>query len=321
MTPRPDAGIPVCILLSTFNGEAFLVEQIESIRRQTFRDWVLLIRDDGSSDATRQLLTGFVEKDPRIRIVESAPTGSTLGAAASFGKLLLEGLETRAKITFLADQDDCWVPDKIEVFLGRFSDEERPRLVFSDYRVTDDRLTPAPEERTLGCLGHDRLSLSSLLSMNCIPGCTLAFNRALAKLAAPIPAQSPMHDWWLALVAAALDSIVYIERPLLLYRQHAGNAVGAVTVSQLLRNPFAWPSLWRKGQEELQKTFAQAGILEQRLERTGLVSGGNLQQLKAYAELPKRRRLQRVRLAKRWKWREKTRVAQALLYARLIALD
>ena len=177
------------------------------------------------------------------------------------------------------------------------------------------------KERTPGCLDHDRLSLSFLLSMNCIPGCTLAFNRELAKLAAPIPGQSPMHDWWLALVAATLDAIIYIDRPLLLYRQHAGNAIGAVTVAQSLGKPFAWPSLWRRGQEELLKTFAQAGILAQRLEQAGFVSGENLQQIKAYAELPKRNRIQRVRLANRWKWREETRIPRGLLYARLLALD
>src|SRR3954469_3509114 len=107
------AGTPVSqpellILLSSFNGHKFILDQITSIRRQTYSDWTLLVRDDGSSDNTVALVESLARQDQRIRLLRD--TKGNLGPAASFGVLLAQARDSDARYVALADQDDVWLP-------------------------------------------------------------------------------------------------------------------------------------------------------------------------------------------------------------------
>jgi hypothetical protein len=222
------------ILMATYNGDRFLAPQLDSILAQTRPGLRLLIRDDGSTDATCSILAGYAARHPEIVLLE--PEGvrppAPLGPRGSFGVLLEQA---RAEYVMFADQDDVWLPGRIDLFLGRMKEAETrwgpgvPVLVHSDLSVVDESLAL----RSRSFWAYQRLDplrgkvLNRLLVQNVVTGCASMFNRSLAALASPIPAEAMMHDWWIALVAAALGRIETIAEPTVLYRQHAANRIGA----------------------------------------------------------------------------------------------
>lgn len=229
----------VLILLSTYNGARFLEEQVASIRAQTYADWHLLVRDDGSTDDTRKLLRGFAAADPRVEIFTDGL--GNLGAWRSFGALVNAAATKNPRYVFFADQDDVWQRHKVGRELNELQKLEAltplaAALVSSDLQVVDERLTPLYEsfrEHQHMYFDHDD-PLGTFLVHNSVVGCTLAFNGQLLSLAAPIPAGVP-HDWWVALCAASAGRVMTIDEPLVRYRQHGTNVVGASHKRAFLR--------------------------------------------------------------------------------------
>ncbi len=223
------------ILLATFNGASHLAAQLDSLLSQTEASWRLLVRDDGSSDATPRIIASYRDRYPE-RIVVIDEGGERLGPAGNFARLL--GVATAGRIMF-CDQDDVWLPEKIAV-TGRKMTElegaagrETPLLVHTDLAVVDGELRPlAPSLwRFQGVDPEKGGGLNRLLVQNCATGCTVMINRALRDLALPIPPGAMMHDWWLALVAAAFGRIGHVPEPTVLYRQHGANDTGARRLS------------------------------------------------------------------------------------------
>lgn len=220
------------MVLSAYNGGRHIAQQIDSIIGQSFRDWKLLVRDDGSSDNTREIVQTFAAKDPRISLVSDVK--GNLGPWASFGELFAIALELGAAYVFVADQDDVWLPGKMDEQLSimRTSEElsgtAQPLLVHSDPQVVDENLQPIhPSFREFQRTSYDtRDPLRTLLIHNAVVGCTMAMNRALLRVALPIPPRA-WHDWWIALCAAATGTIRCTPTPTVLYRQHARNVIGA----------------------------------------------------------------------------------------------
>jgi glycosyltransferase involved in cell wall biosynthesis len=252
----------VDIVLATYQGEAFLAPQLASIAAQTGVAWRLFVRDDGSTDATRSIVAGFRERHPgRVTLVEDEDT--RLGAARSFSRLLAA---TTAPYVFMCDQDDVWWPDKLERSLARLRRAEaeagvgRPVLVHTDLRVVDTELRLlAPSMDAYQRLGAARRSaLRQLLVQNTVTGCTAGVNRALLDRALPVPEDAIMHDWWMALVAAAFGRVVYVPEATIDYRQHGANALGA------RRYGFAMRKTRAEFRRSLERTFAQAGALMER---------------------------------------------------------
>jgi len=218
------------ILLATYNGAAFLEEQIDSLLDQEFREWRLLVRDDGSSDETVEILERYAARfGDKIAILPNG--GVRLGAAGSFAELMRL---SEAPYLMLCDQDDLWLPRKIGVTLEKMKEleavhgDDRPLLVHADFTVVDETLNVLADsgwryQKT----DPERATLNRLLVQNVATGCTFMINRALRNLALPIPAGAMMHDWWLMLVAAGFGRIGYLADSLLLYRQHGVNTVGA----------------------------------------------------------------------------------------------
>ncbi len=218
------------ILLSTYNGAAFLEELLQSLYAQTFTDWHLLIRDDGSEDNTPQLLENYREKD-RNRITFITDGDKQLGPKRSFEKLLQQ---SEADYILFCDQDDVWLPNKIVHTLKKMQELESknphtPALVFSDLTVTDNNLQIVhPSLWKFTKVNPENINnIYKLIINNPVVGCTVMINKKLKEQALPFPAGVIMHDLWLAITAAANGEIVYLNEPAVLYRIHSNNTIGA----------------------------------------------------------------------------------------------
>lgn len=216
----------VVILVSTFNGEPFIREQISSLYEQSHRDIRIIVRDDGSTDETPEIL-----KDYEIEVL---PNSQNLGAQASFFSLLQYAVKkTEADYFMFCDQDDVWQRDKVEVTLARLQELEAshgkiPLLVHTDLVVVDQQLnTIAPSMWEYEYILPQKNSFSRLLVQNTVTGCTTMINRSLAQKCPTEPTHAIMHDWWFALVASHFGYIDFISTPTILYRQHLSNTIGA----------------------------------------------------------------------------------------------
>ncbi len=223
---------PIDVLLATHNGADFLDAQLRSLREQSEQGFRLLVRDDASTDATPALLEEWSARWPgKMELLDGG--GLRLGACGSFAALLAR---SDADYAMFCDQDDVWLPEKIARTLGKMtavereSGPDRPLLVHTDLAVVDASLRPlAPSYWRYQHLDVRRgVTLNRLLMQNVATGCAAMANRALVRKAVPIPAEAVLHDWWLALVAAAFGRIERLDEPTVCYRQHAGNQVGAV---------------------------------------------------------------------------------------------
>lgn len=229
----------VLVLMPVYNGEPYLREQIDSILEQDGVDARILCRDDQSTDNSVAILDEYAAAMPdRLRRM---PGERNLGASASFSRLMQYTIEEDLLdeegvciyIAF-ADQDDRWHPERLNQCLEAMHRLERqaghatPLLVHSDLRVvTDGGEEIAPSMAAYQGLEPTRTSLGAQLMSNTVTGCTALINPALLRKALPVPAEAIMHDWWLSLVASAFGRRRYIDHPLVDYRQHDTNAIGA----------------------------------------------------------------------------------------------
>ena len=221
----------ITVLLAAYNGSAFLSRQIDSVLSQTFSSFHLILSDDGSTDTTADLLDTYAQKYPDK--ITHYRSGVRFGCAQRHFMHLLERFHDTPYIMF-CDQDDVWHPDKMEKTLQTMrsieSDPGVPTLVHTDLRVVDGELREtAPSFCELSHLDGRRTGLHQLLAQNVVTGCTVMINRSLAELACGKPVESGvlMHDWWLALLAAAAGNVGFLPEPTIDYRQHGHNSVGA----------------------------------------------------------------------------------------------
>jgi glycosyltransferase involved in cell wall biosynthesis len=206
------------VMMSTFNGEKYLHEQLCSILEQLPDNGELWIRDDGSSDRTVAIIRDV--GDARIHLLEE----SNIGFARSFLELM-RSVPNERDMYMLADQDDVWLPGKIERawhVVGQNSGA--PFLYCTGTQLVDENL------RFLGVSSWFPNSVSFLnaFTENLVTGCTIAMNYDLLELATPKRGGEKIafHDWWLYVVAVAFGSVFYDRVPTILYRQHAGNYIG-----------------------------------------------------------------------------------------------
>ncbi|GEO70630.1 glycosyltransferase family 2 protein [Levilactobacillus acidifarinae] len=215
----------VAVLLSTYNGANYLAEQIESLQKQLYKNWNLFIRDDGSTDQTQQIIKEFCAMDFRIHWI-NADKQKNCGVKQSF-LTLLEKVD--ADFYMFCDQDDVWLPNKIEVTVAAMNnDKEIPQLVFTDLNLVDEKLQLISNETVLSRVNTDYwLNPDNLFFDNIVTGCTVMINNSLKKKVLPVDSQQiVMHDWFFALIAAQSGQIHFINQPTILYRQHQDNQVG-----------------------------------------------------------------------------------------------
>ena len=228
----------VDILLSTFNSEQFLGDLFFSLEQQSFTDWRLIIRDDGSEDKTLDRINRFKkENSDRALIMNS--NGINLGPKGSFVELLKE---STAEYIMFCDHDDYWLPQKIEVSLKRMKEIEKlnpskPVLVCSDLTITDKDLQIIhPSFWKYSRIDTCNINNIYRLAINNVAvGCTVMINREAKTIGLPLPKQAVMHDWWIALKVAQNGAIGLIEESTILYRQHSNNVIGAKSIKNYSR--------------------------------------------------------------------------------------
>lgn len=216
------------IALATYNGACFLSEQLASLAAQNWPALAIVVADDGSTDATPAILASFDARPLRV-VARAGGRGVRDNFAAALSA-------TVAPYVFLSDQDDSWDAEKVPAMMMRLRELERihgvdhPILVTCDLAITDRDLQPTGGSwfatTSKSANAHD---LADLILTGHVPGCAMAMNRALLQRALPIPEPAYIHDWWLALVAAAHGTIGHVDRALTLYRQHGANTLGAAT--------------------------------------------------------------------------------------------
>lgn len=252
---------PITVLLSIYGNSPFLSEFMDSLKRQTCREFQLVYRPDGEfpmPDHLHDLL-------PETSCLSDK---AHCGVVNSYSRLIAQA--PPSDYYMLADQDDIWHADKIESSLAEIKKaearwgRETPLLIHSDLRVVSSDLSPISGSLfRYQSLAAEKNGLKDLLIQNNVTGCTVMFNKALRDLA-KIPAEAICHDWYLALIAAAFGRIVFIDTPLLDYRQHEKNVYGAVPRQQLMKKLPQKEKL-RKRLQETQKQAAH--FLEQYREK------------------------------------------------------
>lgn len=223
----------VQILMSTYNGSAFLKEQIDSILNQTFKNWQLLIRDDGSKDNTVELIEAYQKEYPlKIKRIIGGDGG---GSSQSFMGMLKH---VESPYCMFCDQDDYWEKDKIEISLNRIKELEKKDpmcLVYTDMEVVSDDL-----KTNLGSfLGLQKLNpkwiknSNNILAQSMAAGCTMIFTLHLIKIIKPIKAPLFQHDHWVLINAAIYGNVAFCNQKTMKYRQHSHNTIGSHKIDWL----------------------------------------------------------------------------------------
>lgn len=215
------------ILLTTYNGQNYIREQLDSILNQTIKEFIITINDDCSTDSTYRILEEYKNRYPEKITLTQHKCGSS---AANLFFLLKH---SKGDIVMMSDQDDYWKKDKIEKLLSLFNkinDKTKPCLVFSDMSVVDEKLNMIENSfMKYQKLNPYRSDNNQLIIQNVIPCCTIMCNRecvnvAIKKDSASLP---PVCDCWLGLVASTFGKIEFLNESTFLYRQHRNNVVGA----------------------------------------------------------------------------------------------
>jgi len=211
----------VAILLATYNGEKYLPEFLESLTKQTFGEFQLIVRDDGSSDGTLTLVSGYSEK-LNITIMDGL---QRLGAARSFFQLLTD-CGDNYDYYFFADQDDYWHANKLERALSKLGIHNNCSTLYcAGLELVDAHLVHIsfrPHARIVG--------FNNALVENIATGCTIGLNnKARSLIIDRVPNIIRMHDWWFYIVISAFGEVIYDDFFALKYRQHDANVVGAAT--------------------------------------------------------------------------------------------
>lgn len=206
----------ISVCMATYNGGKFIREQLESILSQLPTDAEVVVADDGSTDDTLLVVESL--KEPRVRVL---PVEKHLGVIYNYERALQA---SKGEFIFLADQDDIWLPGKVEAVLAALKDAD---LVIHDaWMLRPSKLSESTWVRA-GRLSEIRPYRSGVVAnwwKNRHTGNCMAFRRLVLDRALPFPKNLPMHDQWLGIVAEKFFKVSYVAEPFIEYRLHSGNA-------------------------------------------------------------------------------------------------
>lgn len=220
----------VTVLMASYNGEKYLKEQLDSILDQTFPDIRIVVSDDGSTDQTLNILKQYKKNAPD-RVFCLSDTGNFGSPQNNFFHLLQNVSD---EYLMLSDQDDIWEPEKVELMRNEMKHQEylvgrdTPILIHSDLSIMDQ----SGEIKHQSMAKYQKIptkvrTLSHYLVENNITGNTIMINQAFQTFFSYIPETCMMHDWWMGLLGCCFGRIVYLDRPLVRYRQHETNQLGS----------------------------------------------------------------------------------------------
>lgn len=220
----------VAILLASYNGEEYIGKQIESIIRQTYKEWQLFIRDDGSMDSTKEIIKQYCAKDARVHLVMS-DSRDYHGPFINF-HYLINHIRTISCFDYYyyCDQDDIWLDNKIEVMNNCFNKKGTPELLYSDMTIIDENDTIIVQsnnaDRGIRLPNNKQLYFTH----SYIWGCAVAFNRQLFELVPPVNIERNIdivailsHDNFFAKFALEYGQVTYVDKCLIKYRRHSNN--------------------------------------------------------------------------------------------------
>lgn len=217
------------ILLPTHNGEKYIAQQLDSLLNQTYRDFHITVYDDNSTDGTKSVISKYINKFP-FKISELITSEASGSACRSFD-ILLKNCES--DYAALCDQDDIWKKDKLFYEITKMEELERlhgkdtPLLVHSDLSITDEKMKILHKSFFSYKSLPKKNKMSKLLVQNNVTGCTCLLNKSLCIISGNIPKAIKIHDWWIALIACCFGEIGFVDKTLVLYRQHNNNTIGA----------------------------------------------------------------------------------------------
>ena len=276
------------ILMATYNGEKYLREQIDSILKQTFKDWKLIMRDDGSKDKTIEILNEYEKKDKRIKVLQD--NKGNLGVAKNFEELLKN---SSGEYVMFSDQDDYWMENKIEKYLKVLEklDKENlknPLLIHSNSYVCDKNLNILKKEFINSKIAKENNG-NSYFFCYIVQGATLLVNRRMVELALPFLKSVKLHDRYFHLLSEFFGKRIFIDESLTKYRQHGGNEIGAKgsIVNKILKKRY-----FDKNDREL--------IIEISKKYDKILKKSNLKDIEKYIEVTDRskNRIKRFLLSK-----------------------
>lgn len=221
----------VDIALATYNGEKYIEILLDSIFHQTYQNFIVHVCDDGSRDATIEICKNHSLYTQGKLIIHEFEGGN--GAYRNFMRALNH---CKSEYIALCDQDDFWLPVKLERMINKIKEIEvdgLPVLIFSDLQLVDSNLKNLGKtffeitQKSINC----SLPMDFIFS-NHIPGCCMLFNKNLKEAFMPMPESFFFHDWWIALSASFFGKVICIKEPLILYRQHSNNTVGIQTMKK-----------------------------------------------------------------------------------------
>lgn len=212
----------ISVALAAYNGGEYIAEQLTSILSCLGEGDEVIVSDDCPEGSTKAAVLPFIESDGRVRYFE----GPGKGVIANFESALRR---CTGDIIFLSDQDDVWLPGKVERVMREF--ESGAELVLHDASVTDRHLNIT--ERSYFALHGSNASYIRNIVKNSFVGCCMAFTREVMLESLPFPKGIPMHDWWIALVAIKKRRrVTLINEPLILWRRHSDNVTGGSTTAK-----------------------------------------------------------------------------------------
>lgn len=301
----------ITVLLAAYQGEKHLPAQLDSLAAQDDASFRVLMQDDGSSDGTTAILKQMARDDARFAL--AGEQGGHRGAKGNFWSLLAQDDQPYSAF---CDQDDIWLPKRLSACRAAMEAAERrygaeaPILVHSDCCVTDeDRRTL--QESFFAHQGWDAqaVSLAQLLVQNNVTGCTVMINAPLRRLAVQYgnPDDLFMHDWFLALTAAAFGHIVFVPQALVQYRQHGQNVLGASKAGLIARGMKALGAVSR-GRERIALTYRHARMFRKAYGGALPKAAGEI--VDAYIATEKMGRLRRIIAVQRGGYRMQSAVTR-----------
>ncbi|WP_405342846.1 glycosyltransferase [Fibrobacter sp.] len=254
------------IVLATYNGEKYLAQMLDSLMAQTRQADFIVAVDDGSKDSTPGILESYRERLPLqvTRLEKNSGHRAAFSKALELAKPQLEDNDLIA----LADQDDVWLPQKLEILEKAMEtgNGEKPALVFGDAQVINaSGKTIAESWRNISNIPTELTTEARIAGTNNVTGCLSLFRASLLKYVLPIPPAVGVHDAWIGLLAAQHGKVTALKEPVILYRLHDENSVGLGTpfsFDETCRRQIAWTDMLLEKSGLLNLSSAQLKFLK-----------------------------------------------------------
>lgn len=230
----------ISICMTTYQGEKYIEQQIESILCQSLLPDEIIVCDDSSSDNTVGIIKSLKQERPIIYLYKNQ---KRIGVKKNFSKSIKFA---KGEYIALSDQDDFWLPSKLELCYNKMVElnlkysSATPILIFSDLSIADENLKVIKKSMwNYNGVNPNLTKFEDLMLGNVVTGCTIFMNQALVRKIGEIPDNCHMHDFWIALVASVYGVIGFIDEPTILYRQHDNNTLGT-SVNNIVNRLFSF---------------------------------------------------------------------------------